>query len=409
MNKKMIIRMMLDKKVLYNSFKIVTKFKQSPNCHIRNLIKSARMLQENNRIVEHEGYYMLHSFFPPVNSKAFLNMTMRAPGKGREFFDNYVQGKRTAPISTYIAATNRCMYNCWHCSANRFVKNQEINRNTQMTTEELLTVVKKLQRQGVSIFGFTGGEPLLRKDLEKIIKKIEPTSISYVFTTGYGLSYERALSLKKAGLFGIAISIDSIHSKVHDKKRGYKGAYDIAINAIRNAKMAGLYTMSQTVGTKELIRSGEIFELAHFLKKLGIDEMRIMEPLPSGRLVRNKKVLLTKAHIDRLKKLHIYMNRNLKYPKVSVFPFFEGSEYYGCGAGSQHSYVDNLGNFGPCDFINKTYGNLLEENINEIWDRMHQDMGVPKCYCVAKSCNGCGENVSKEIPRFYKTLGGMNN
>ena len=53
-------------------------------------------------------------------------------------------------------------------------------------------------------------------------------------------------------------------------------AYDYAVEGFKNAKKAGLYTMSQTVCTRELLINGGILKLALYLKKLEIDEMRIM-------------------------------------------------------------------------------------------------------------------------------------
>lgn len=399
MNKTMVVKMAFNREIILNLMKIHKKFKASPNCKLINLIKAGNHMIKNDRVVKHNGKYVLHSFLPPVNSSSFLNMAMRAPGDGKDFFDNYVMGKRTAPISTYIAVTNKCMYNCWHCSAGRFINNKEV----ELSTEELLYIVKKLQDLGVSIVGFTGGEPLIRKDLEEVIKTITSISTSYVFTTGFGLTYERALSLKKAGLFGIAISIDSIYEEVHDKLRGYSGAYKVAIEAIENAKKAGLYTMSQTVGTKEIIESGEIYKLAEMLKEKGIDEMRIMEPIPSGKLEEKEKAILSKKQQKKIKEIHIAMNKNRKYPKVAAFPYFESGENYGCGAGSQHSYVDYKGNFGACDFLNNFYGNILTEDIYAIWNKMHNKIGQPKCNCVAKQCDNC----STEMPGFYKTLAGI--
>lgn len=60
------------------------------------------------------------------------------------------------------------MYNSWHCSAKRFIKNSD-DKSKEMTTADLKNIVISLQDLGVGIIGFTGGEPLLRKDLEEVI------------------------------------------------------------------------------------------------------------------------------------------------------------------------------------------------------------------------------------------------
>ena len=400
-NSKVIVKMMLNPVVWHNFISLHKRFRKSNAYHPINLIRCSLNVIKNERLVSHEGKYIINSFFPPVNSKAFYRIAMRVPGTGEQFYINHTIGKRLAPISTYIAITNRCMYRCWHCSAKHFME----SRSKDLTTEELLTVVEKIKKLGVGIIGFTGGEPLLRKDLEQAISLAAKGSnmpcMTLLFTTGYGLTPERARALKAAGLFGIAISLDHIHAKDQDQMRGVEGAYVNAVRAIQNAKLAGLYTMTQTMCTRELLETGEILKLAKFAKSLGVDEMRIMEPIPCGTLNEHRDEVLTAKEQKALINLHIKMNHSPEYPKVSVFPYVESEDQYGCGAGSQHSFVDAKGNFGPCDFLPISYGNLLTEEAAMIWRRMHQNIGKPKCKCYAKCQEACNK-----LPKYYRLLAG---
>ncbi len=400
-NSKVLFNMMLNPVVLHNFISLHKKFSKSKDYRPINLIRCSLNVIKNERLVSHEGKYIINSFFPPVNSKAFYRIAMRVPGTEEQFYINHTIGKRLAPISTYIAVTNRCMYHCWHCSANHFME----HRSKDLTTEELLTVTEKIKKLGVGIIGFTGGEPLLRKDLEQAISLAARGSnmpcMTLLFTTGYGLTLERAMALKEAGLFGIAISLDHIHAKDHDQMRGVEGAFVHAMNAIQYAKLAGLYTMTQTMCTRELLETGEIMKIAKLAKSLGVDEMRIMEPIPCGTLNEHRDEVLTAEEQKALIDLHIKMNRSPEYPKVSVFPYVESENQYGCGAGSQHSFVDASGNFGPCDFLPISYGNLLEEEATRIWRRMHQDIGKPKCKCYAKCKKSCDK-----LPKYYRLLAG---
>lgn len=398
MNKLMIARMGLDKQILSNFLKIHRRFSQSEKYRLKNMIKCGLNAIKHDRLIRHEKSYLLNSFIPPLNSPAFLNMALQVPGEGAAFFENHILGKRLAPISAYLAVTGKCRYNCWHCSAASAAQND-------LSTESLVTIVQKLQDLGVGIIGFTGGEPLLRDDLEQVISAVDrQKGMVLVFSTGFNLTLKRAAALKAAGLFGIAISLDSVKKEKHDQMRGYPGAYDQALSAIRNARRAGVYTMSQTVCTRELMARGEIFELAAMLKSEGIHEMRIMEPLPCGRLSDPNSALLSPDEQSQLKNLHITLNGHKQYPKASVFPYFESAEQFGCGAGSQHSYVDSAGNFGPCDFLEDLrYGNLLTDDVREVWEKMHNASGGPKCSCLAKDLGRC----SHTLPKFYRLLGGM--
>lgn len=400
-NSKVLFNMMLDPVVRYNFLSLHKKFRKSKEYHPINLIRCSLNVIKNERLVSHDGKYLINSFFPPVNSKAFYRIAMRVPGAEAQFYKNHTIGKRLAPISTYIAVTNRCMYHCWHCSAKHFME----CGNKDLTTEELLTVTEKIKKLGVGIIGFTGGEPLLRRDLEQAISLATKGShmpcMTLLFTTGYGLTFKRAMALKEAGLFGIAISLDRIHAKDQDQMRGAEGAFEQAVKAIQYAKLAGLYTMTQTMCTRKLLETGEIKEIAKLAKSLGVDEMRIMEPIPCGTLNQHRDEVLTSKEQKDLIDLHIKMNSDREYPKVSVFPYVESENQYGCGAGSQHSFVDADGNFGPCDFLPIAYGNLLSEEATVIWKRMHQDMGKPKCKCYAKCKKSCDK-----LPKYYRLMAG---
>lgn len=397
-----VIKALLNKEVRENFIYINRRFKESKDYKIKNAIRCANNVMKNDRLVIHNDNFIVNSFLPPLNSIAYKSIVDAVPGEGEEFFYNHTIGKRLAPISTYIAITGRCMYNCWHCSAKRFIKDKD-DKLSEMTTSEIKNIIKSIQDLGVGIIGFTGGEPLLRDDLEELIKSIDNRSISYLFTNGYLLDINKANELKKSGLFGVGISIDSLYKEKHDEKRGFNGAYNHSILAIKNCKEVGLYTMAQTVCTKEMLNSGEINELAKYLKGLGVDELRILEPIPCGSLLVKNDEIFSKEDKEKLIKLHVEFNRNKNYPKTSVFPYIESKDQFGCGAGVQHSYIDNEGNFMPCDFVPEFFGNVLNEDIKDIWNKMHSKLDRAKSYCYAKKCDKCSED---KLPKYYRLLKG---
>ncbi|MEF9958538.1 MAG: radical SAM protein [Niameybacter sp.] len=385
---------------LKNFYYLHKRFTQNPHYRLKYLVACSLNVIEHERIVRHEGNFVINAFLPPINSEAFHTIAKSVPGEGQDFYTSHVSGARLAPISTYVAVTKKCMYHCWHCSASHMMaQNQQ-----DLSTEQMIKIMNDLQNLGVGIIGFTGGEPLVRRDLEDILRAIDERSMTLVFSNGYGLTQERAKKLKQAGLFGIAISLDSTNAQVHDAKRGYEGAHAIALEAIQNAKAAGLYTMGQVVCTKEMLHTGEIHEVAKFLKGQGIHELRIVEPIPCGNLEAQQSEVLTMEEKAQLINLHILFNTDKAYPKTSVFPYVESADQYGCGAGIQHSYIDYEGNFRACDFIYEAYGNILEEPIEAVWQRMHQACGKPKCECLAKKqCTQCDEAIR---PKYYRLLGG---
>ena len=99
----------------------------------------------------------------------------------------------------------------------------------------------------------TGGEPLLRSDLEEICASFDDRSCIIVGTTGWGLTPARARSLRASGVFGMGISLDSTDKCEHDRLRGRNGAFRATTQALANAKEAGLYPYIVAVATREFL------------------------------------------------------------------------------------------------------------------------------------------------------------
>ena len=238
---------------------------------------------------------------------------------------------------------------------------------------------------GTYNISLTGGEPLLRNDIEDIIHSVDSRSIVKLFSTGYSLTKEKAIALKTAGLYSINISLHNSNPQKHDIGCRYEGAFEIALNAIQCSKAASLVTCVATIATKERIASEEIFHFLKFMKELGVDEVTIFEPIPVGKLAFCDDAILGEDERFILKKLHKEANEKYRadYPRVFAFPYLESSEYMGCGAGCTRLHVTALGDVLPCDFTHLSFGNITEENVEAIWERMSQAFKKPSASCFA--------------------------
>ena len=91
-------------------------------------------------------------------------------------------------------------------------------------------MIDQSQNLGISIIAFTGGEPLLRKDIFELISHVDKRkAVPILFTNGLLLSDEVAEKLAKAGLYSIFVSIDSPNPKEHDQLRGMPNLFETAI------------------------------------------------------------------------------------------------------------------------------------------------------------------------------------
>jgi MoaA/NifB/PqqE/SkfB family radical SAM enzyme len=268
---------------------------------------------------------------------------------------------------------------------------------------------------------------MVREDIFEIVNAIDDRSSSILFTSGLNLTLETAKKLKNSGLFGIGISLDSHDEHKHNKNRNSKQAFDYAVRALQNANKAGLYTMAQTVILKQDLDQEEMFSLFKFAKANGAHEVKILEPILSGNLLTEQSlngVLYDKSSREKLIEIQHKANKKFGFPKVTTFSYTESEEKYGCGAGTQHSYISADGYLYPCDFVPMNFGNVRDESIIKLWKEMNKVIGMPKIGCFAQKVNRqvyemsegaiplnkeesidiCRNNLSDKFPKYYRDL-----
>jgi MoaA/NifB/PqqE/SkfB family radical SAM enzyme len=313
----------------------------------------------------HRGQWVLNSFLPPFPGIAFNRM-----------FENLLTERRLSPVSAYLAVTAECPYRCWHCSH----KNR---RYGNLPTSDWISTIQELHALGVSIIGFTGGEPLARRDLPELVHAASRNgAATIVFTSGAGMDAETARRLKDAGLWAFCVSLDHPDPETCDALRGAKNVYSRAIEALRLGKKAGFYSMVGTVASRNLVDQHLHEALYLIAREHGAQELRLVEPMPCGNLAEDPEdTFLTPGHVERLRVFHGETNRKGRMPKVCAFNRIEGPEIFGCGAGTQHLFIDSAGEVCPCDFTPLSFGNVTQEPMGKIWAKMTEAMGNPRRHC----------------------------
>ncbi|MBN1616563.1 MAG: radical SAM protein [Spirochaetales bacterium] len=302
-----------------------------------------------------------------------------------------VQGKPT-PVMMNFAVTANCICNCWHCSfSDRTKKNQ-------LSVAELKDAIGQVQDLGTSMIGFTGGEPLLRDDIEDIISLVGDRSMSLMFSTGWSLTRERVRSLKSAGLGIPVVSLDHYDSAKHDKRRGKEGMHAIAIKAIEMYQAEGMYVAVSFVPDHELISNPEeLYKTLDFFKSLGVNDMRLTSPILSGQLTEHPEEKLSKEDVKRVQQVQKFLVKHKGYPACFAYDVFESEKFYGCGAGFHFIFVDSSGNCCPCDFCSVSLGNMRERPISEIWQEYTKIFRAPGCHCYANV-------ISEPIANLHTTV-----
>lgn len=333
-----------------------------------NTFAFLRRYLRGERLTRHRGQWVLNSFLPPFPGRAYERM-----------FHNLLSGRRLSPVSAYLAVTVRCPFDCRHCS----LKKRPVK---EPSTERQLDTVAQLHELGCSVIGFTGGEPLLRPDLPELVgAAVSGGAAAVVFSSGAGLTPELAGKLRAAGLWAFCVSLDSPDPAEVAALRGRADAYESAIEAIRVSKQAGFYTMTGTLATPELVRSGRYRALYELACRLRVDEFRLIEPMPCGNYFRaDDGCFLQPDEVAVLRRFHTETNRRGGYSKVCAFNQVESPEYFGCGGGTQHLFIDPAGEVCPCDFTPLSFGNVASAPLAELWARMNAAMGNPRRHCFVQ-------------------------
>lgn len=270
--------------------------------------------------------------------------------------------RRFTPRSLMVAVDYRCNLTCEHCSA------RSLNDQTKpvMTIEDYRSLADQAERLGIFNIQFTGGEPLLRKDLEEIVALFHPRKNFILISTNATLLNEsRARSLKKAGVDALAVSLDSADETIHDAFRGKTGAWQKTIEAVKIARRASLQVALGAVITHQNVGSEDLERLAVLSRSMGC-KMLLTWACPVGSWAGNREARLTD---EDMRTLADFQQRH-----AHVRTDFDGNyRERGCPAMKETMYVTAQGELLPCAFIPVSYGSVKQETLGVLRDRALAD------------------------------------
>ncbi len=167
-----------------------------------------------------------------------------------------------------VSVTSRCNFRCIYCMPNTPFDWDP--RENILSYEEMFEFLKLAIDEGVKKIRLTGGEPLIRKDIDKFVKMLysyKPSLDLALTTNGYYLS-EYAKKLKEAGLKRVNISLDSLKEDVAHKI-AQKDVLKKVLSGIDEAIKVGLKVKLNSVIMKG-INDNEILDLLSFAKEKGV-------------------------------------------------------------------------------------------------------------------------------------------
>ena len=310
-----------------------------------------------------------------------------------------------APDLTYLfwEATLRCNLRCLHCGSSC----EATSPVNELATGQVIDIFRSIaadfdaRRIFVSV---TGGEPLLRKDIEEVVAEMTRLGMRpCVVTNGTLLDLGRARSLYQAGMRTASVSVDGTHA-AHEEVRG-KGTYEKALAGVRAARSAGFVDVEAIT----CVRPGNLDGLAsleHEVRAAGANLWRLITIDTMGRLAGKNETPLWLGPADVRRLLDFVEDRKSAHERASsdfAVQFscggFLGVRRDGavrppdsqCFAGLCVGSVLCDGQVSACPSLPRSWvqGSALRERFSEIW-RARFERHRTTAWRREGACDGCG-------------------
>lgn len=307
-----------------------------------------------------------------------------------------------------LHVTNRCTTNCSYCC----FSSSHLHLD-ELSAQEIFDLLSRAKDIGCEDLHITGGEPLLRSDLEKIIEYASDYCQFKVRlqTNGYLLDKSRLKNLTQSGLESIMISLDSLDPDINDQLRG-KGSFLKAIRSIDLVQQTNLRLRVNSVITK--LNALKLHELIVFLKHKGVFDYSAFyfSPIGNGRnhedlWIRPKDYLVFWSNLhdaivsqgNTLNNMNIIIEK--AYATWDEAREIDTSGFSGCGGGCTNAYRNRKyliircdGNVYPCilGIDSKPLGNIHTNTLTDIW--LNSPEWAKLISSNAKECKTC---IYKEL------------
>jgi PqqA peptide cyclase len=195
-----------------------------------------------------------------------------------------IKTKPTPPRWLLAELTYSCPLQCPYCSN----PIDYTHYQAELSTEDWLRVLTQARKMGAVQLGFSGGEPLTRKDLPELVKHARDLGYySNLITSGYGLTEEKIITLKEAGLDHIQVSIQASSQELNDhiagtasfthkqevahlvKKHGYPMVLCVVLHRENIHQMPEILAMAEELGADYLeLANTQYYGWAHINRDL---------------------------------------------------------------------------------------------------------------------------------------------
>ena len=245
---------------------------------ITMLIYQSGFYRQYKNIGTWNGKNVANPFAPPVGSRPqfrALKGLIKTQLYGKPF-----------PVAMTFAVTYQCQLQCPHCSAGNHLRSGV----QELSTKEAKALIDESQDFGVTIIAFTGGEPLLRKDIFELISHVDQKkAMPILFTNGLLLTDEVVEKLADAGLYTLFVSLDSPIPEEHDRLRGRPGLFNIVIKGLKKMKAKGTFVGISSYATRTGTERGLYKKLYKLAQETGVHNVILFDSVPTVKLLKDTR------------------------------------------------------------------------------------------------------------------------
>lgn len=254
---------------------------------------------------------------------------------------------------------------------------------------------------------FSGGEPLLRKDIFELAGYATEKGLRAAMgTNGTLITDSVAGKLKSCGIGAVAVSLDSMNPKRHDAFRGVEGAWKRAMDGVLACTQNGINIQVNTTVTRQNYH--EIDKILELAEKAGARSFHLFFLVPTGRGVdiadvpANMYEQMIERILDTIAAFPSMNIRPVCAPQFLRIAARKGIDLKrwgrGCIAGHTYCRIYPSGEVTPCPYLPINLGNIRERRFQDIWSRSpvldalrdHRNLKGKCGYCEYRElCGGC--------------------
>ena len=316
--------------------------------------------------------------------------------------------------------TIKCNLTCAHC---RRLESDEAAFK-DLSTAQAKNLIEQLAELGngqpmMPVLVFSGGEPLCRDDLFGLVTYAKSLGITPALATnGTMIDSKVAEQIRDSGIVRIAVSLDGATAEVHNKLRQLEGSFERALEGIKHLRQKDLSVQINITLTKHNAWQLEkVYELAKSVGAVAV-HIFMLVPVGCGQILAETDMLSPEQYEQKMIEICQLDGRGELQMKVTCGPHYEriirqqglyqerkktshkgghvpgrpshGGPSRGCLAGLGVLFVGHQGDVLPCGYLPVKCGNVLEQNLSDIWLN-NKDLGRMRNSSILEGkCGICG-------------------